>query len=117
MQAEHLDLARIGVEQAFEDLDGRRLAGAVRAEQAEALAARDLEIEAVDGDDVAVALDEAAALRAASQRGTLRATGSHVEVTRDVRFANGFNLRPQRSAARSQPARPVLDAVIVSSRS
>ena len=36
---EHLDLAGVGGEQAFEDLDGGRLAGAVRPEQAEALAA------------------------------------------------------------------------------
>jgi hypothetical protein len=35
-------------QQTFENLDGRGLAGAVRSEQAEALAASDLEIEAVD---------------------------------------------------------------------
>ena len=58
--AEQLDLALVGRGQPFEDLDGRRLAGAVGAEQAEALAAADLEIEAVDGDDVAEALDQAA---------------------------------------------------------
>ena len=48
-------LARVGREQPFEDLDRRRLAGAVRAEQAEALAAAHLERQAVDGHDVAVA--------------------------------------------------------------
>ena len=47
-QAEDFDLAGGGVEQAFEDLDGRRLAGAVRAEQAEALAALDRQVEAAD---------------------------------------------------------------------
>ena len=60
-EAEHLDLAGVRLEQPLEDLDGRRLAGAVRAEQAEALAGRDLEVEAGDGDDVAVALLQAAA--------------------------------------------------------
>ena len=58
--AEHLDLARVGRGQALADLDGRRLAGAVGPEQAEALAAADLEVEAVDGDDVAVGFAELA---------------------------------------------------------
>jgi len=39
----------------------RRLAGAVRAQQAEALAAMDLEVEPGHGDDLAKALHEAAA--------------------------------------------------------
>ena len=47
--------------EAFEDLDGRRLARAVRAEQAEALARADLEVEAVDGGDVSVTFDQTAA--------------------------------------------------------
>ena len=38
VEAEHLDLAGVAVAVALEDLDGRRLAGAVRAEQAEDLA-------------------------------------------------------------------------------
>ena len=54
--AEHLDLAGIGGEQPFEDLDRGGLAGAVRAEQAEALAAKHLQVEAVDGDHGSVAL-------------------------------------------------------------
>ena len=41
VQAEDLDLAGVGLGQPFEDLDGRRLAGAVRPEQAEAFAAGD----------------------------------------------------------------------------
>ena len=53
--AKHLDVATIGREQPFEDLDRRRLAGAVRTEQTEALAATHLERQAVDCDDVAVA--------------------------------------------------------------
>ena len=68
---EHLDLAGVRREQALEDLDGRRLAGAVRAEQPEALAGTDLEIEAIHGDHVAVALDQA---DAAQGDGVIRAT-------------------------------------------
>ena len=56
---EHLHVARVGREQAFEDLDRRGLAGAVRAEQAEALAAPHRQREPVHGDHVAVALHEA----------------------------------------------------------
>ena len=63
--AEHLDLPAVGAPQAFEDLDGRGLAGAVRAEHPEAFAAADFEVEAGDRDGLAVALDQAAA----SQRG------------------------------------------------
>ncbi len=59
--AEHLDVTGVGVPEAFEDLDGRRLAGAVRAEHAEALAGADLEVEPGDGNDIAVFLDQAAA--------------------------------------------------------
>ena len=59
-QAEHLDLARVGLGQALADLDGRRLAGAVRAEQAEALAGLDVEVDPVDGHDVLVGLAKAA---------------------------------------------------------
>ena len=57
--AEHLHVAGGGLVEPLEDLDGGGLAGAVGAEQAEALAAAHDEVEAVDGDDVAVALDEA----------------------------------------------------------
>src|SRR5262249_7538340 len=51
---EHLHIAGIRREQPFEDLDRRRLAGAVRTEQTEALAARNVEIEAVHGGHFAV---------------------------------------------------------------
>ena len=57
---EHLDVARVGHPQAFEDLDRGGLAGAIRAEQAEALAGADLEVEAPDGMDVAVVLEQTA---------------------------------------------------------
>ena len=59
---EHLDVAGVVGIESLEDFDRRRLAGAVRAEQAEALAASHFEVEAVDGDDVAVALDETRAV-------------------------------------------------------
>ena len=45
-------------EQPLEDLDGRRLPRAVGTEEPEALAASHLEIEPVDGDDVAVSLHQ-----------------------------------------------------------
>jgi hypothetical protein len=56
--AEHADAAAGAPPVALEDLDRRRLASPVRAEQAEHLAARDLEGETADGVDVAIALAE-----------------------------------------------------------
>ena len=47
--AEHRDLAGVGLAVAFEDLDHRRLAGAVGAEQREHLAAGHREVHAVEG--------------------------------------------------------------------
>src|SRR5690606_5844473 len=47
--AEHADLARVAVAEPLEDLDGRRLAGAVRAEDREDLAALDPQVDAVPG--------------------------------------------------------------------
>ena len=58
IEAEHTDAAGIGDAVALEDLDGRRLARAVRPEQTEHLARRDREREAVDRVHVAVALLE-----------------------------------------------------------
>jgi hypothetical protein len=55
-QAEHFDLAGVRRHQAFEDLDGRRFARPIRAEQAEAFAARDIQREIADGHDIAVGL-------------------------------------------------------------
>ena len=49
-----------GAVEALADLDGGGLAGAVGTEQAEALARTDLEVEAVDGDDVTVGFAELA---------------------------------------------------------
>src|SRR5713226_7532498 len=56
--AEHLDDAAIRRGQSFQDLDGGGLAGAIRSEQSEAFALADLEVQAVDGDQFAIALDE-----------------------------------------------------------
>ena len=57
---EHLDVAGIARREAFADLDRRRLAGAVGPEQPEALAGRNLEIEAAYGNDVVVGLSKTA---------------------------------------------------------
>src|SRR5262249_11306831 len=58
--AEHLDVAGAAVAIALEDLDRRRLAGAVRTEQAEDLSGPDLEVDPAQCLDAAVALAEAA---------------------------------------------------------
>jgi len=83
--AEHLDHPLVGNREALADLDRGRLAGAVRAEQPEALARGDREIEPVDGDDVAVAFSEAG-----HEQRRLRRAGAHAEparraVERDIR--------------------------------
>ena len=57
--AEHRHLAGVARAVALEDLDGRRLAGAVRAEQAEHLAACDREVDPAKGLVLAVALAQA----------------------------------------------------------
>src|SRR4029077_6864715 len=70
VHAQDFDVARVGQREAFENFDGRGLAGAVRAQQAEALAGRDGEVEPVHGRECAVALDEpAAADRGRAQAG------------------------------------------------
>jgi hypothetical protein len=51
--AEQRGLARVGAEQAEQDPDGGRLAGAVGAEEAVDLAGGDLELELVEGTHVA----------------------------------------------------------------
>ena len=58
VEAEHAHRARVGRAVALEDLDGRGLARAVRSEQPEHLARRDVESRPVDGHAVAVALLE-----------------------------------------------------------
>ena len=59
--AEHLYLAGIGVDEPFQNLDRRRLAGAVRAQQPEALPDAHIEVKTCDGYDAAVPLDQARA--------------------------------------------------------
>ena len=56
------DLALVRLERARQRLDQRRLAGAVVADDREDLAGVELEVGAVQGDDVAEALDEPARL-------------------------------------------------------
>jgi len=56
--AEHLNLAGGPLAKALEDLDGGRLAGAVRAEEGEDLPSRDLEVDACHSFECAVALSE-----------------------------------------------------------
>ena len=58
--AEDAHLAGVVVAVAFEDLDGRGLAGAVRPEQAEDLAGAHGEVDALEGLEVAVGLAQAA---------------------------------------------------------
>ncbi len=60
VEAEHGDLAAVALPVALEDLDRRRLAGAVRAEQAEDLAGRDLEVDPAHRLDAVVRLAQAA---------------------------------------------------------
>ncbi len=56
--AQQVDLAGVGTEQAEQDSDGGRLAGAVRPEEAVHLARTDVEIEPVEGDGVPEVLDQ-----------------------------------------------------------
>src|SRR5690349_21395401 len=59
-QAEDLDVAAVGRCEAFENLDRRRLAGAVRPKQTEALAAPHRQIQTINGFHVGVVLPEVA---------------------------------------------------------
>jgi hypothetical protein len=67
--AQHLDFAGVGRVQPFEDLDRRRLARAVGAQEPEALSSRDLQVEAGHGGHVTVSLDEATASEGGGSRG------------------------------------------------
>ena len=57
-ESEDLDVPAVRREEPFEDLDRRRLAGAVRTEQPEALATPDVQRQTGHGDDVTVAFLE-----------------------------------------------------------
>ena len=59
IEAEHRDLAAVARPEPFEDFDGAGLAGAVRSEQAEHLAGKDLEVDAFDGGQRPVTLRQA----------------------------------------------------------
>ena len=56
--AEQADLAGVGAQEAEQDADGGRLAGAVGTEEAVHLAGRDGQVEPVERADVAEGLDE-----------------------------------------------------------
>src|SRR5438477_343833 len=58
VETEHRRVAGVGREQGRKDAHGGRLAGAVGAEEAEDRPGRDLEIDAVEGGDVAEALHD-----------------------------------------------------------
>ena len=60
VEAEHLHFAGVALREALADLDRRRLAGAVRAQQPEAFAGLHLEVEAAHGYDVFVRLTKIA---------------------------------------------------------
>src|SRR5262245_8406568 len=60
IDAQNRNLARIARAKAFQDLNGRCLAGPVRAEQREDLATPDVEVDTRDGDVAAVRLAKAA---------------------------------------------------------
>ena len=60
LPAQHLELALVGDRLRREELHRGALAGAVRAEEADARSLGDVEVEAVDGGDRAEALDDAA---------------------------------------------------------
>jgi len=60
VQAEKFDDSGIGIGQPFADFNGGGLSGAVRSEQAEALAFCHFQIDAVNGDDVSVSLAQVA---------------------------------------------------------
>ena len=60
IEAEHADLAGGALAVALEDLDGGRLAGAVRPEQTEHLAAADLEVDSANGLELGVGLAQSA---------------------------------------------------------
>ena len=74
--AHQLDRAAVGIDEAEAEPQRRRLAGAVRPEQAEALAARDREVRAGDDLGVAVALAQPSRDTQDLGRGSALSTGA-----------------------------------------
>src|SRR4029077_11375671 len=72
--AEHTHLAGVALAVPLEDLDGRRLAGAVRPEQPEDLSLLDREIDPADRLEVPVGLAQAADLDCRHRRGRVDGT-------------------------------------------
>jgi len=75
-----IDIAGIGGEESLADLDRRRFSGAIGTEQCKTFTGVDPEVEAVDGDDVAVCL----AKSLDSQRGSGRLCRYHHRGTSGV---------------------------------
>ena len=96
-----MHLALVGLGEALADLDGGGLAGAVGAQQAEAFAGPDLEVESVYGDDVGVSLAEAAD----EERWEL---GDGLAVMREGYAAPGCEATP--ASGGSRPRRTVCQA-------
>src|SRR3954462_10478534 len=65
-ESEHLDFSSVRGRQPVADLNCRRLAGAVQAEEAEALAGLDLQLYTVDGHDVLVGFPQPADVQGGS---------------------------------------------------
>src|SRR5215218_1574240 len=92
VQPEHRQAALAHARQPVDHLHRRRLAGAVRAEEAEALAALHVEVDAVDRDDAAVGLAQAARVDG-------RAVGAHVAAAGAGAGGRGDHTRWAASAA------------------
>src|SRR5690606_3060890 len=75
VQAEHFHLALAGREQAAEHADGGGLAGTVRAEEAVDLRTRHIEIDAIDGNEMAEASRQSAGADHRRVHGSRTSTG------------------------------------------
>ena len=82
--AEHPDGARVGVQQAEDGADGGGLARAVGAEQRHGLAAVDVQVEAVDGEHVAVADGQVGEGEGVGRHATSLLVSAAPAVVRDV---------------------------------
>ena len=107
-QPEHLDVAGVRLRQPFADLDRRRLAGAVRPQQAEAFAGAHVQLDAVDGDDVLVGLAEIGDAQGGrrpgrNHRSSLAVAAGHAGAVRCARTRGSCTSRT--GSARTAPAR------------
>ena len=110
-EPEQLELALVGDRLRGQQPHRRRLAGAVRAEQAHARALGHVEIEAVDGRDLAVALDDAAQ----PDRELGHTSTEHREDVPGGVLEPG-DRRPPLLAAADNPLRVLLEALVALER-